>query len=788
MADYNINAVTRRVVFTGSAGVGPYAFSFEILDENDVAVYFNDALLTITTDYTVTINANGTGSVTIVTGTNVPSTPTVSDQIVIVGARDIERVTDFVTAGDLLASSLNEQLDALTIFDQQIAEENKRGMRAPVFDPALVEDGGVVDMTLPAKASRAGKTLAFDSNGNPVVGEDIGNWRGNWAAGTSYTVRDLVKDPTNSNIYRVNTAHTSSGSAPISGNADVAKFDLVIDAASASDSADDAEKLAINPEDSQFTLSDGVTTGYSALHHKEKALDAQTAAEAAQAAAETAETNAATSETNAATSETNAATSETNAANSAAAAEATFDLFNNAYLGAKASDPTVDNDGNALTDGDLYFDTTNNVMKVYDLGTTTWLRLTPTVANQTNINTVAGISADVTTVAGISSDVTTVSGISADVTTVAADGTDIGTVAGISGNVTTVAGIAPNVTTVAGISADVTTVAADGTDIGTVAGISANVSTVAGISANVTTVAGISSDVTTVATNDANVTTVATNISGVNSFAERYRVEASDPTTSLDAGDLAFVTGSSTLKYYDGSAWQGIAPGITSVSADPNPALGGNLDVSGNSIVSSSNGNISITPNGTGSVIIDGLSHPQSDGTAGQFLKTDGAGQLSFDTVSVTPSIPSGSLMLFQQTAAPTGWTKQTTHDNKALRVVSGTAGSGGSSAFTTALGTPSLSGSTGNTTLSTAQLASHNHTLDARNVNGAAAFTSTSAAFGRADQDGRLYMHSTNPNNQIVNTTLINNSGSNSAHSHTMSGTASINVQYVDLIIASKD
>ena len=748
MADYNINAVTRRVVFTGSAGVGPYAFSFEILDENDVAVYFNDALLTITTDYTVTINANGTGSVTIVTGTNVPSTPTVSDQIVIVGARDIERVTDFVTAGDLLASSLNEQLDALTIFDQQIAEENKRGMRAPVFDPALVEDGGVVDMTLPAKASRAGKTLAFDSNGNPVVGEDIGNWRGDWAAGTSYTVRDLVKDPTNSNIYRVNTAHTSSGSAPISGNADVAKFDLVIDAASASDSADDAEKLAINPEDSQFTLSDGVTTGYSALHHKEKALDAQTAAEAAQAAAETAETNAATSETNAATSETNAATSETNAANSAAAAEATFDLFNNAYLGAKASDPTVDNDGNALTDGDLYFDTTNNVMKVYDLGTTTWLRLTPTVANQTNINTVAGISADVTTVAGISSDVTTVSGISADVTTVAADGTDIGTVAGIS----------------------------------------ANVSTVAGISANVTTVAGISSDVTTVATNDANVTTVATNISGVNSFAERYRVEASDPTTSLDAGDLAFVTGSSTLKYYDGSAWQGIAPGITSVSADPNPALGGNLDVSGNSIVSSSNGNISITPNGTGSVIIDGLSHPQSDGTAGQFLKTDGAGQLSFDTVSVTPSIPSGSLMLFQQTAAPTGWTKQTTHDNKALRVVSGTAGSGGSSAFTTALGTPSLSGSTGNTTLSTAQLASHNHTLDARNVNGAAAFTSTSAAFGRADQDGRLYMHSTNPNNQIVNTTLINNSGSNSAHSHTMSGTASINVQYVDLIIASKD
>ena len=56
MADYNINAVTRRVVFTGSAGLGPYAFTFEILDDDDLAVYFNTTKLTKTTDYTVTIN------------------------------------------------------------------------------------------------------------------------------------------------------------------------------------------------------------------------------------------------------------------------------------------------------------------------------------------------------------------------------------------------------------------------------------------------------------------------------------------------------------------------------------------------------------------------------------------------------------------------------------------------------------------------------------------------------------------------------------------------------------
>ena len=341
MADYNINAVTRRVVYSGSAGLGPYAFSFEILDQNDIAAYFNSTKLTLTTDYTVTINANGTGSITIVTGTNVPSTPTGSDTIIIVGARDIERTTDFVTAGDLRASALNEQLDGLTIFDQQLAEENKRAMRAPVFDPALVEDGGVVDMTLPAKASRAGKTLAFDTDGNPVVGEDIGNWRGDWAASTSYTVRDLVRDASNYNVYRCNTAHTSSGSTPISSNADSAKWDLVIDASyaatQATNAAASASAAATSATNSATSASASASSASSAASSASSASTAQTAAEAAQSAAETAQ----------------------------AAAELAADNFDDVYLGAKASDPTVDNDGDALTAGDLYFNTTSNQLKVY---------------------------------------------------------------------------------------------------------------------------------------------------------------------------------------------------------------------------------------------------------------------------------------------------------------------------------------------------------------------------------------------------------------------------------------
>ncbi len=95
MANYPISNVSRRVVYTGSAGVGPYSFSFEIIAAGDVDVYKNDTLLTLTTNYSVTINSNGTGSVTLV------SAATGSDRITIVGARAIERTTDFVTGGEM---------------------------------------------------------------------------------------------------------------------------------------------------------------------------------------------------------------------------------------------------------------------------------------------------------------------------------------------------------------------------------------------------------------------------------------------------------------------------------------------------------------------------------------------------------------------------------------------------------------------------------------------------------------------------------------------------------------
>ena len=146
-----------------------------------------------------------------------------------------------------------------------------------------------------------------------------------------------------------------------------------------------------------------------------------------------------------------------------------------------------------------------------------------------------------------------------------------------------------------------------------------------------------------------------------------------------------------------------------------------------------------------------------------------------------------GTLMLFQQTSAPTGWTKQTTHNDKALRVVTGAASSGGTTAFSSVMTsrTPSGSnsgGSVSNHTLSEAQMPSHQH----------------ATYFNGADD--------TNPPRDIGNMTVWADNapfsayaysdyrGSSNAHNHgftnpTFTGTAmDFAVQYVDLIIASKN
>jgi hypothetical protein len=132
--------------------------------------------------------------------------------------------------------------------------------------------------------------------------------------------------------------------------------------------------------------------------------------------------------------------------------------------------------------------------------------------------------------------------------------------------------------------------------------------------------------------------------------------------------------------------------------------------------------------------------------------------------------------LLFQQTTAPVGWTKQTTHDNKALRVVTGTAGYGGSTTFTGAFNTSfaTSGGAVSNHTLTTAQMPSHSHNLN---------WWSAPQANGYVTQvppgNGVNYGYST----------PTNASGGGGAHNHGFTQPSfNLNVQYVDVIIATKD
>ncbi len=499
-----ISNVTRRVVYAAS-GTGPYAFTFEILAAADIAVYKDDTLLTITTDYTVTINSNGTGSITLT------AAPTGATQIAIVGNRTIARTTDCTTGGDFFANTLNDELDQQTIFAQQNAEGLSRALSAPQTDPTTI------NMTLPRASLRANKALGFDANGNPAIADTLGTNRGNWSAAALYYVRDIVKDTTNNNIWQCIVQHTSSGSQPINTNADSAKWTLLVDAAaastsatnaansataaaasesaastsasnaassasSASTSASNASTSATNAASSASTASGHVTTAsewaiktngqvastdysskawaiggtgvtngsgaakewatktggtvdgtdYSAKYYSQQASTSATNAASSASSASTSASNASssassastsasnastsatnasnsassastsatnaassasaasTSATNAANSASAAATSETNAANSATSAAASYDSFDDRYLGSKTANPSVDNDGNALITGAIYFNSVAAEMRVYNGSTWQTIATLPDLVVEQEFTATAG--------------------------------------------------------------------------------------------------------------------------------------------------------------------------------------------------------------------------------------------------------------------------------------------------------------------------------------------------------------------------------------------------------------
>jgi hypothetical protein len=187
--------------------------------------------------------------------------------------------------------------------------------------------------------------------------------------------------------------------------------------------------------------------------------------------------------------------------------------------------------------------------------------------------------------------------------------------------------------------------------------------------------------------------------------------------------------------------------------------------------VSGGTGQASLTANNV--ILGNGTSAVQfvGPGSSGNVLTSNGTTWVS----GGAPGFPAGTAMMFVQTSAPTGWTKSTTHNDKALRVVSGTASSGGSVGFTTAFASQSVAGSVGAFTLTTNEIPGHQHSRG--NAGGAHNSGILNGRYAAASGFG------------TPNTGLSASTGGGASHSHGFTGTAiNLAVQYVDVIIATKD
>jgi hypothetical protein len=458
-----ISSTTVRNSYSGDNSTTTFSYTFKIFADSDIQVIIRSAngtetTKTITTHYTVTGAGNSGGGSVIFTSGNIPT----STQTVVL-RRNIPQTQaiDYIANDPFPAESHEEGLDRATMAIQQLQEELTRSIKLSKTNTMTSTEFSV------GASDRANKILAFDTNGELAVTQELGTNRGNWSSGVTFNGRDIVKDSSNNNIYLCNTTHTSSGTTPISSNADVAKWDLIVDAAAASTSANAAANSASNSSNSANTSANhasnsanhasnssnfannasnsantvstylaGVSananaaansasnasnfannssnSANSSANHSANssnfannssnhasnssnfANNSSNSANSASASASTATTQAGFASSNAATATTqagfatsnataalgyssnssnfannssnfaNTASNAANAANAARDAALTAaDNFDDTYLGAKASDPTLDNDGDALTSGDLYYNTVSNTLQVY---------------------------------------------------------------------------------------------------------------------------------------------------------------------------------------------------------------------------------------------------------------------------------------------------------------------------------------------------------------------------------------------------------------------------------------
>jgi hypothetical protein len=568
-----ISSTTVRNSYSGDNSTTTFSYTFKIFADSDIQVIIRSAngtetTKTITTHYTVTGAGNSGGGSVIFTSGNIPT----STQTVVL-RRNIPQTQaiDYIANDPFPAESHEEGLDRATMAIQQLQEEVTRSLKLSKTNTMTSTEFTV------GASDRANKILAFDTNGELSVTQELGTNRGSWSAGVTFNARDIVKDSSNNNVYLCNTTHTSTGSTPISSNTDVAKWDLIVDAQSATNSANAAANSASNS--SNFANNSSNSANTSANHSANSSNFANNASNSANTASTyladvSANANAAA---NSASNSSNFANNSSNSANSASNHSSNSSNFaNNSSNSANTSANHASNSSNFANNSSNSANASSNHS-----------------ANSSNFaNNSSNHAANSSNFANASSNHASNS-------------------SNHSANSSNFANTSSN------------------------------------HAANSSNFSNNSSNFANTASNSANAANSARDaaLAAADNFDDVYLgAKANDPTLdndgdALNAGDLYYNTTSGNLKYYTGSAWIAVTSGgISDLVQDTTPQLGGNLDINTFSIVSTSNGNISITPNGTGKVILDGISYPDTDGTNGQFIKTNGSGVLSFGAMTLSYS------------------------------------------------------------------------------------------------------------------------------------------------------
>jgi glucan-binding YG repeat protein len=378
----SIGASDTSLQVASSSGF-PSSYPFTLILEKDSA---NEEIVTVTAlvgaAYSITRGVDGTSARAHSAGTAVEHgvsaldfTDFRSHQAAASDVHDIG-ATSSVVGTDTSQTLTNKTLTSPDISDPSVSGTLTNGgtISGGTVDATVLQQGGVQAVTTTDAQTLENKTLGSDLDAgsnriinvtNPTDAQDAATKNFVETGATSQVVAATAQ-ATAAAASATAAAASESAAATSESNAGTSESNAAASATAASASESAAATSESNAAASESNAASSATASAASA----------TAAAASESAAATSESNAASSASAASTSETNAASSATSAANSAAAAATSLDSFDDRYLGSKASFPTLDNDGDALVQGALFYLNTGTAeqigMYVYDGGT--WIK------------------------------------------------------------------------------------------------------------------------------------------------------------------------------------------------------------------------------------------------------------------------------------------------------------------------------------------------------------------------------------------------------------------------------